>query len=265
MAITRRASASGVQSPSTNYVTVSKPAGTVSGDLMLAFVKYNLFGAVIPSGWTQIADSSLQYAGGWYGLQVFYKFAGGGEPASYNFYYSSNWGGGIVQLISYYGTYTTYPDVFDGIEVLTGAIGLNVFLAQANTYISGDLMVVGAHGYRNGDNALTGFSTFGGGYSNHLSTGNTFSFSGPSSYALATAEQVQTTAGWTPGGAAVAAAATNTSGTAIVCVRQANRTPLAPTPTWPPAGGYVDLAGGIPFSWIFNDPDQARDDIITGF
>jgi hypothetical protein len=62
-------------------VTVTKPTSTASGHLLLAFFTSNSQNCTPPSGWTEIADEVVEV----FRLQVFYKVAGGSEPANYTF------------------------------------------------------------------------------------------------------------------------------------------------------------------------------------
>jgi hypothetical protein len=84
-------SASGV----TNSLTITKPAGTVSGDVLVAFIARELWSGgantvATPSGWVGFNDSTYNadpgFGGGpGEGIAGFYKVAGGSEPASYTF------------------------------------------------------------------------------------------------------------------------------------------------------------------------------------
>lgn len=62
-------------------VTATKPTGTASGDLLLAFFVSNSQDATAPAGWTEIVDQVVEV----FRAQVFYKVAGGSEPANYAF------------------------------------------------------------------------------------------------------------------------------------------------------------------------------------
>lgn len=66
----------------TGSLTINKPTGTASGDLLIAVIGGTK--STTPSGWTQLADvdtgsSSVGHA------YVYYKIAGGSEPSSYTF------------------------------------------------------------------------------------------------------------------------------------------------------------------------------------
>jgi hypothetical protein len=62
-------------------VVVTKPSGTSTGHLMLAFFVSNSQNCTPPSGWTEISDDVTEV----FRLQVFYKVAGGSEPSNYTF------------------------------------------------------------------------------------------------------------------------------------------------------------------------------------
>jgi hypothetical protein len=72
-------------------ITISKPSGTASGDLLVAtIVRFEDSGNqasafTAPSGWTE-KDSTVNYD---YHTKVFYKYAGGSEPSSYAFTYGA--------------------------------------------------------------------------------------------------------------------------------------------------------------------------------
>lgn len=62
-------------------VTVTKPSGATTDDLLLAFFTSNNQNCSPPAGWTEIADEVTEV----FRCQVFYKVAGGSEPANYTF------------------------------------------------------------------------------------------------------------------------------------------------------------------------------------
>jgi hypothetical protein len=66
--------------------TVTKPTGTASGDILLAFQATNLGASGAPSGPTGFAlQDSITFSGASVVLQCFWKLAGGAEPSSYTF------------------------------------------------------------------------------------------------------------------------------------------------------------------------------------
>lgn len=80
MAVSHVNTQTGTEASGTS-VTATKPTGTASGDLLLAFFVSNSQNATPPSGWTEIADETIEV----FRLQVYYKVAGGSEPANYSF------------------------------------------------------------------------------------------------------------------------------------------------------------------------------------
>lgn len=80
MAITHVGTQTDTASNGTSVV-ITKPAGTVAGDVLLAIISCNNQNVTPPSGWVQLFDSSS----GVFRCQAFYKLAGGSEPSSYTF------------------------------------------------------------------------------------------------------------------------------------------------------------------------------------
>lgn len=62
-------------------VTATKPTGTASGDLLVAVFTSNSQDCTPPPGWTEIVDEVVEV----FRCQIFYKVAGGSEPANYTF------------------------------------------------------------------------------------------------------------------------------------------------------------------------------------
>lgn len=82
-------------------LTVTKPAGTASNNVMVAAVSWrngSLRTLTVPAGWTQIGTNA--YSTTSHGEAAFYKVAGGSEPASYTFTINTNtaerWSVGIA-------------------------------------------------------------------------------------------------------------------------------------------------------------------------
>lgn len=67
-------------------VTATKPTGTASGDVLLALFTSNNQNASPPSGWSEVFDDVTEV----FRCQMFYKVAGGSEPANYAFTVGSN-------------------------------------------------------------------------------------------------------------------------------------------------------------------------------
>src|SRR4051795_2181732 len=136
--IVRQTQAIKVDTTADNHLTINKPAGTSSGDLLVSC--FSLDGSTVksaPSGWTQIAAVTSVSRPRVYG---YYRVAGASEPASYRWVTSNKVAnsGGIVRY--------------------TGATGLDVSAAKASgssgrtgtvpgvTTITKDAMVVGCMG-----------------------------------------------------------------------------------------------------------------------
>lgn len=65
--------------------SIAVPTGTVSGDLMVAFVGgFNPSTVTPPSGWTQVG-STVTWQSSQYSSALLYRVAGGSEPANYTF------------------------------------------------------------------------------------------------------------------------------------------------------------------------------------
>ncbi len=90
--------------PSTS-LTIDKPAGTQSGDVLLATIGYqsgSIRNLAPPSGWTAVPNTHV-FEGTNAGMRAFYKIAGGSEPSSYTFQLTGGsgqaLGGGIMAII----------------------------------------------------------------------------------------------------------------------------------------------------------------------
>lgn len=130
-------------SSTTGTLTCNKPAGVVSGDVLVAIIGYWNSAAPItpPSGWT-LGDSGANggNAGAWY-----WKVAGGSEPSTYGWTFGGSVDESHVVLAAYTGVDNTTPvDVSskktdstgDGGLVATGVTmtgaGTLLFLAGSN-------------------------------------------------------------------------------------------------------------------------------------
>lgn len=88
-------------------VTASKPAGTASGDLMIAAVGYRgTAGVTAPSGWTMVRARSSANNGAH--LEMYRRIAGSSEPTSYTFS-SPTTQEKIVGITAYTGASATTP------------------------------------------------------------------------------------------------------------------------------------------------------------
>jgi hypothetical protein len=127
MAVAFRASSTtGAGDSNISTCTIPRPTGTVSGDIVLAAIEIWTSGSgtvavTPPTGFTQIVDINLDADSGWQKLKVFWKRAGGSEPASYVFTLAaSNWNQGQAIAIS-------------GAKASGDPIGVNINTATAAT------------------------------------------------------------------------------------------------------------------------------------
>lgn len=147
MAIVVESSASNTATASSS-LTITKPSGTVSGDVLVAFV--NIVRASLidtpPSGWT-----AINTAGSYTQWSVYWKVAGASEPADYTWTESStNWAGVIFRLsgvdnttsldaTTVTGEDTTYNTSFNAGSITTVTDGAMVFTSvfKEQQYITG--------------------------------------------------------------------------------------------------------------------------------
>lgn len=107
----------------TDYL-ITKPTGTASGELLVAFLSMNNNPTVTPpSGWVSIGRATLSGATG----EAFYKVAGDSEPADYTFTLSFAATGSIIAA-RFSGQNATVPDVSASTNTGTGttATGLSI-------------------------------------------------------------------------------------------------------------------------------------------
>lgn len=81
---TQRGTATTATATSDTSVAANKPAGVVSGDLLLAVFTNNNQTVSRPSGWTQLFYTPASTGNVW-ATGVYYKVAGASEPTSYTF------------------------------------------------------------------------------------------------------------------------------------------------------------------------------------
>lgn len=99
--------AADAESGAASSVTVTKPTGTASGELMVAIVNWNTNGTITPpSGWTE-KNTVTAFSGGTTGL--YYKVAGGSEPADYTWSFSNGNQRVSAAIATFSGSYATDP------------------------------------------------------------------------------------------------------------------------------------------------------------
>lgn len=138
--IARRNEASANTSGSATSLAINKPAGVVSGDVLVAALVTDAGGAwTPPSGWTQIQTVTNTAV-----VTAWYLVAGGSEPSSYtwNWANSTQGAGGIV---AYTGVNNTIPIDYVG-STNTGSSSSVV--SNAAYTVHDDAMIIGVFGGR---------------------------------------------------------------------------------------------------------------------
>lgn len=130
-------------------ITVNKPTGTASGDLLLASVTLRISSATItpPAGWTQVASGGASSIT----LATFIKVAGGSEPSSYTFTTSlaGRQAAGIDRI--------TGADPITPVDVHSSASGTAAtsLVAAAVDPSSADTLLVACFGFSTGTATVT--------------------------------------------------------------------------------------------------------------
>lgn len=119
-----------------NTLTINKPAGTVSGHVMIATVTTRTTGAfTAPTGWTSVLDSTATNI-----HQItYYKVAGASEPANYSWTWTGATRRASGGIVDYSGVDNTSP--VDVSASGTGASG-NASVPNVTTAASNDRIVV---------------------------------------------------------------------------------------------------------------------------
>lgn len=114
--------------------SMNKPAGVVSGDVMIATMRVSSFLSFnfsTPAGWTEITSISDNNA------KLYYKVAGGSEPASYNFGSMIGLGSTMVgTIVAFSGVDTSNP-IAD--TAMTTGSGSSVALPAVTTTRNGSM------------------------------------------------------------------------------------------------------------------------------
>lgn len=243
MAISFVAAATGSASSGTT-VTVTKPAGTVDGDVLFAAVhQYASAGAsgsfvTAPAGWTRITDQSSAGNGG-DRISLFYRVASG-EGSSYAFGCSS--GDNVAAaVLAYRGVDTTTP--IEG-KFSASAAGTAHEAPALTTGTTKD----GCQILRVAGTNIVGSYSPPSGYTERVDYGPANTGTITVADALQAAAGAVGTATFTGPNAAFAE-------TATVALRNGNVAPNAPTLAGPASNATVDRTVTQRFSWTFSDPD----------
>ena len=158
--------------PATSALTITKPAGTVQNDVMVASIGFRLnspgldprdIGITAPAGWTQVRRlDNLTSTGS--GLAVYTKVAGASEPGNYTWSFSCrNVSGGNTcvtlgfraaagGIVSFSGVNTTTPiDVENGVSNSVGSYTLDtpsVTTTVANTMLVTSHAIANAYAWQ---------------------------------------------------------------------------------------------------------------------
>lgn len=129
-------------------LTIAVPAGTAAGDLMIAAIVVRPSSVIItpPAGWAAQAAALQNAAGNSSRQQIFYRVAGGAEPASYTWLFDSAHTGAAGGIVSYSGVDTAAPfDAFAGNLTPQGGDTNLQHRALAVTTTVVDTMVISTH------------------------------------------------------------------------------------------------------------------------
>src|SRR2546426_2221373 len=149
-----------------NTLTIGKPAGVVSGDLLVAAISVRSANPSTPSGWNLVwcgtsgsstGSTTSCPASSTVSLAVYYKVAGASEPATYSGWTTTQKAAGVIT--AYYNVNTSTPiDVQNGTGFTSGVTSLStpsITTAAANT------MLVASFGAADGADITFGTSLAG--------------------------------------------------------------------------------------------------------
>ena len=129
-------------------LTIARPPGTVAGDVMIASIVVRPSSVIItpPAGWAAQAAALQNAAGNSSRQQIFYRVAGGAEPATYSWLFDSAHTGAAGGILSYSGVDTAAPiDAYGGNLTPQGGDSNLQHRALAVTTTVVDTMVISTH------------------------------------------------------------------------------------------------------------------------
>jgi MSHA biogenesis protein MshQ len=136
--------------PAAQGLTIARPAGTVAGDVMIASIAVRPSSVIItpPAGWAAQAAALQNAAGNSSRQQIFYRVAGGAEPASYTWLFDSAHTGAAGGVVSFSGVDTAAPfDAYAGNLTPQGGDSNLQHRALAVTTTVADTMVISTHSF----------------------------------------------------------------------------------------------------------------------
>lgn len=108
--------------PNNGSVTVTKPPGTTSGDVLIACLAQNEQSVTLPSGFTLVEQATGGTTTNTFSGHMYRKTAGGSEPADYTFSVGASGAPMAVVLSAWRGVDTTTP-IDDSAVVADGGTG----------------------------------------------------------------------------------------------------------------------------------------------
>jgi len=156
--ITVRASTSAVATTAAAAITVTKPAGIATGDVLIAQLTANNTPTInaVPTGWTPVPNTALTVGTGAISTAYYHVVTNAGtEPATWSWTLSSaqRWGAGIT---AFTGVNTTTPFDTPVINTVDASYANNfITLPGIQTLTPGDMLIGGL----SGDTTGSGFTT----------------------------------------------------------------------------------------------------------
>lgn len=246
MAVTFRASTTASAAAGSASVLLTKPAGTISGDLMVAFINQptNTSGVIPPAGWLDITPrffyngfsprpANLPFD------SIFIKTAGGAEPANYTFSAGAGTSSFSAAMLGYFN-----PSGSVSWDAIQGtAFGANPVTTFPITTTQPNEITIGAW-FSQTPGALT--PTVPAGVTARASVVGSATVNGTG---IGDYVGPSTPGSTQPGNATNLGAVWSTF--AILTIA-ANAVPRSPTLTAPANNSYADIAAtGGPFAWVY--------------
>jgi len=134
---------------STDEITVNKPGGVISGDLLVATVAYADDGGFsTPSGWTLLTSYEYSSGGDQGSYAIFYKIAGGSEPASYTFEASGLTSADFIGMIAAFSGVDSVDKISDSDMSTDDSGSLSTAIAPSVTANGSDgILITGVGAY----------------------------------------------------------------------------------------------------------------------
>jgi len=140
-----------------NTITVTKPAGVQSGDVMVTYF-YDDRGTSItpPAGWTTVQSATPSMDSSSHSAMLYVKVAGGSEPSNYTWSLSSGTGSKVAVILAYRPAHATQLDASGTTSVSSPSGSLSS--ESLTTLRQGSMLVYAWMMDRTGSNALGAIS-----------------------------------------------------------------------------------------------------------